>query len=76
VRAPGVGIQADDTEITVEGSTITSDWLSLRNFGSAASAIRVGASRLVGGVDVGAGTVQCAASYDGSFAALGANCLP
>ena len=72
----GVGIQADDTEVTVEGSTITSDWLSLRNFGSVASAIRVGASRLVGGVDAGAGTVQCAASYDGSFAALGSNCVP
>ncbi len=71
-----VGVQSDDTQVTLEGSTIVSDWLALRNFGSAATSIRVGASRLGGGVDAGLGTLRCAASYDGSFTPLGAGCLP
>ena len=73
----GVGIHSDATQVTVESSTILSDGLALRNhFGSAATSIRVGASRLGGGVDAGLGTLRCAASYDGTFMPLGANCLP
>jgi hypothetical protein len=71
----GVGIQGGDGAVVVEASTIESDWLALRGTGPG-SAIRVGASRLAGGVDAAGGAIQCAASYDGSFAALGANCLP
>ena len=73
----GVGIQADDTQVTLEASTIVSDWLALRNFpGSKGTSIRAGASRLGGGIDPGPGTLRCAASYDHAFTPLGANCLP
>jgi hypothetical protein len=72
----GVGIQSNDPVVVVEASTIESDWLALRAWIGPSSEIRVGASRLVGGVDAAAGIVRCAASYDGSFAPLGANCLP
>jgi hypothetical protein len=72
----GVGIQSDDTQVTVESSTIVSDGLALRSSGSPATSIRAGASRLGGGVDAGAGTLRCAASYDGAFTPLGGSCLP
>jgi hypothetical protein len=72
-----VGIQADETQTTVEASRVVSSGIALRNSGlSAATSINVGASRVEGTVQPGAGTLRCAASYDGSFAALGANCLP
>ena len=73
----GVGVQSDATQVTVEGSRISADGFSLQNgFGSPATSISVGASRLEGAVDPGAGTLRCAASYDQAFAALGAACLP
>ena len=74
--ASGVAIQADDTQVTVEASTLVSNGLALRNFGGAATSIRVGTSRLEGGVDAGSGSLRCVASYDGAFAPLAANCLP
>ena len=74
--ASGVAIQSDNTQVTVEASTLVSNWLALRNFGGATTSIRVGTSRLDGGVDPGSGTLRCVASYDGAFAPLGASCLP
>jgi hypothetical protein len=72
----GVAVQSDNTQVTVEASTLVSNWLALRNFGGAATSIRVGTSRVAGGVDAGSGILRCVASYDGAFAPLGANCLP
>jgi hypothetical protein len=72
-----VGIQADETQTSVEASQVVSSGIALRNSGlSPATSISVGASRVEGTVQPGAGTLRCAASYDGSFAPLGSNCLP
>jgi hypothetical protein len=72
-----VGVQADGTQTTVESSRVVSSAIALRTAGtSAVTSIRAGASRIEGTVVPGTGTVSCAASYSGSFAALGADCLP
>jgi hypothetical protein len=73
----GVGVQSDQTQVSVEGSTISADGFSLRNaFGSTATSIRVGASRLEGAVQPAEGTLRCVASYDPAYAALGSGCTP
>lgn len=74
----GVGVQSNDPVVTVEGSTIESDWLALRAWINPASAIHVGTTRVGGGVwmEASAGVVRCVASYDAAFTPVGANCLP
>ena len=73
----GVGVRSYGTQVAVESSTISTDGFSLMNeFGSAATAIRVGASRLEGAVDPADGTLRCVATYDASFTLLGATCTP
>jgi hypothetical protein len=72
-----VGVQAEGTQTTVEASRVESSGIALRNSGlSAGTSIRVGASRVQGTVQPGAGSLVCAASYDGSFAPLGPACMP
>lgn len=73
----GVGVRSHQSQVSVEGSTIVADGFSLRNeVGDTPAVINVGASRLAGPVHAADGTLRCAASYDGSFIALGASCLP
>jgi hypothetical protein len=79
VRGAGttVGVQADGTQTTVESSRVESGGIALRNTGlTASTSIRVGASRVQGSVDPGAGTLRCVGSHDGSFDPLGADCVP
>jgi hypothetical protein len=73
----GVGVASDGTQVAVDGSRIAADGFALRNaFGSVATSIRVGASRVEGAVDPGEGTLRCAASFDQAYAPLGATCVP
>jgi hypothetical protein len=73
----GVGVQSFQTQVSVEGSTISADGFSLQNaFGSPATSIGAGASRLEGAVDPADGTLRCAASYDQAYAPLGSGCTP
>lgn len=73
----GVGVRSHETQVSVEGSTISADGVSLQNApGSATASISVGASRVGGTVQPGAGTLRCAASYDEAYAPLGSACTP
>ncbi len=70
----GVGILSSGTALTtVERSTVESDGFSIEAQDEL-SAIRVGASRLEGGV-TGAGSFVCVFTYDGSFTELPSGCL-
>jgi hypothetical protein len=74
----GIGVLTDGgVSATVESSSVSGDGFSVANgFGSAATVTRVGASRLDGPVREGSGALRCVASYDGSFAAVDAACVP
>ena len=73
----GVGVRSDQTQVSVEGSTISADGFSLENaFGSPTTSISVGASRLEGAVQPSDGILRCAASYNQAYAPLGAGCTP
>jgi len=61
--------------LRIDRSTISGGTNSIRNGPQASPTLLVGASQLDGPIDnTGGGTFTCAASYDGSYAALTASC--
>jgi hypothetical protein len=72
IKAPEAIVMPDDTapgsQVTIDASTIDGGV----QYGL--TSLRVGASQITGGVGGSAGTVVCAASYNGSFQALNSAC--